>query len=162
MLRLLVGCALIAFSSGSFAESTWSYDRSEDEMTGQKEATATLESVNSLNLSFPYQGMNTGELAVRKHPRYGLNIILSIRKGQIVCGIDQCSVLVRFDNAPPVKFSAVPPADHSSTAIFLQPEGKFVALARKAHDIRVQVTIYQNGAQVLQFHSAQPLAWPPK
>lgn len=160
--RLLVCAVLAAVSVTAFAESSWQYSREEDSMTGKVRSWASVESVNSLDLGFPYQGMNMGRLTVRQHPRYGLDVIFEIQKGQLICGIDRCSVLVRFDSAPPVSFEAVPPADHSSRALFLQPARKFVALAKKAHDIRVQATLYDNGNQVLQFHTAEPLGWPAK
>jgi hypothetical protein len=157
VLVLLVGVVLRA----SAGESSWTYVTGGDEMTGKPESRAWLESADGLELGFPYQGHNPGEILVRSHPRYGLGVIFSIRKGQLVCNaFEGCSVLARFDNSPPVRFRASPPADHSSTALFLEPASKFISLAKKAHDIRIQATVYENGAPVLTFHSSQPLRWP--
>lgn len=139
---------------------TWEYQTSADPMTSEPTKFATLESINSLDLDFPYKGKNTGQLTVRKSSKFGLNVIFSIDKGQILCRTyGDCTVMIRFDDAKPVRFSGVPPADHSSTSVFLENPQKFVTLASKAKRILVQATIYQNGTPVMEFQALKPLEW---
>jgi hypothetical protein len=138
----------------------WKYDETIDKMSGKKTAHATMESSNSLDLSFPYKGANHGNLTVRQHPSYGLDVIFSIDKGQLLCSsYDGCNVSVKFDDKPPVKFSASSAADHDSKVIFLRTTSRFVESARKAKTILIQPTVYQAGSPVLEFKTSAPLQW---
>lgn len=67
----------------------WTYEESEDSMTGKKAQFASTNSTNVLSLQFPYQGAQHATLVLRKHPRMGIDAILSIERGQFVCGINQ-------------------------------------------------------------------------
>jgi hypothetical protein len=137
----------------------WHYSQDTDKMDSSLTQLANIISENSLALGFPYAGENRGHLGVRKEKKSGLNVWFNIDKGQLICNsYDGCQIDVRFDDAPPIKFHGVGPADHSSNTVFLQPEGKFVELAKKAKQIRVAATIYQAGTQILEF-STEPLVW---
>jgi hypothetical protein len=138
----------------------WHFDTSPDQMTGKPVKQATVMSTNSLTLDFPYRGNNYGQLTVRQHPKYGLDVIVSVEKGQMLCGsYDGCFVQVRFDEAPPANFSASEPADHSTTHLFLDNPKRFIAGASKAKQIRVAFSMYQAGTQVLEFSTPTSLAW---
>ena len=143
------------------AAAQWTYGEQRDEMSGKSERHAYVPSFNSLSLSFPYAGTNMGQLLVRKHPRYGLGVIFSIDKGQIICRSygDGCFVKVKYDDGPVHHFSASPPDDGSSTHIFLNDPARFIAGARKAKEIRVQATYYQGGSPALLFKTPGPLEW---
>lgn len=155
--RLVLAVLLLV---GSAARADWQYTTQDDKMTGKPTQHAILESNNSLNLPFPYSGQNNGRLYIRRHPKSGLNVIVRVDKGQILCSsFDSCSVMVRFDNAQPIRVPAVGSGDHDSTVIFLENEARFVAAAKKASKILVQFTMYQAGEQVLEFHSSKPLEW---
>jgi hypothetical protein len=138
----------------------WRLDTSEDQMTGKPIRSAYAISLNSLALDFPYRGLNYGQLTVRQHPKYGLDVIVSVEKGQLLCGsYDGCTVQVRFDDAPPANFSANGPADHSTTSLFLSNPKRFIAGASKAKHIRVAFSMYQSGTQVLEFSTPAGLEW---
>lgn len=148
--------ALVCFS----AAAEWHYRTDLDKMTSKEVRVATIQSSNSLELSSPYAGRNHGYLSVRQHPKYGLDVIVGIQKGQLLCrSYDGCAVLVRFDAAPPIKFSASSAADHDPTLIFLNDSRRFIAQAQKAKRILVQAAIYQNGDQILEFNAGTPLKW---
>lgn len=147
-------------SLATSASADWRYDSNVDQMTDKKVLWATLESNNSLKLKFPYAGRNYGTIYIRQHPKSGLNVMVSVEQGQILCStFDECSVTVRFDDGRPITFSAVGPSDHSSNKLFLHGEAKFVAEAKKAKRILVALTMYQAGQQVPDFHSSAPLDW---
>ncbi len=138
----------------------WRYDTERDKMTGKSAHWAVITSNKSLKLAAPYSGDNYGSLMVRKHPQYGLDVVVYISKGQILCtSYDGCSVKIKFGDSQPVTFWAVGSADHDSTKIFLRNAQKFVELAKNTKSIKVQMTIYQAGAPVLEFDSPAPLVW---
>jgi hypothetical protein len=151
--------AAAMFAGAAFAG--WDYETDQDKMTGKKTVMATMASTNSLALDFPYKGENHGHLMVRQHPQYGLGVVFSVDKGQILCRLSECEISVRFDESPPMKFSADPPADHSSNHVFLRDRTRFINAAKKAKKILIQVTMHTNGAPILEFATA-PLVWPPK
>lgn len=134
-------------------------------MTSKEMKLAAIVSDNSLNLPFPYNSSNNfGELQVRNRPGKGTDVIFSIQKGQIICPSygDGCTVTVRFDQAPPIKFGGIGPTDNSSDTVFLHDTKRFIAGASKAKKILVQVTMYQAGSQTLEFSPPSGLVWPIK
>lgn len=147
---------LAAFS----VQADWTYQEYQDKMTGQTSKEASITSDNSLSLDFPYKGINHAHLTVRQHPKYGLDVILQIDKGQIICSSYQgCPIEVKFDNAQPIRFNGIGSADHDRRVAFLQSEKKFINQATKAKKILVQVNLYKAGAPVLEFSTNEPLAW---
>jgi hypothetical protein len=157
---LELALVLLVSSSISAWADDWRYSEQTDKMNGSQTKLGEVFSDNSLDLAFPYSGENRGRLVVRQDKQNGLNVIFTIRKGQLICdSYHGCQVQVRFDEAQPVTFHGGGAADHSSTTIFLTPERRFIDLAKKAKRIRVAVTVYQAGSQVLEFSSSTSLIW---
>jgi hypothetical protein len=151
---------LVSVNVQAAAAGSWNYQTETDKMDSSQSKFATIISDNSLNLPFPYQGNNHGQLSIRQRKQDGLNVIVNVQKGQIICtSYNGCQLMIRFDEAQPVKFSAAVPADYSHDTLFIRNEARFVELAKKAKQIRVAVTMYQVGTQVLEFSSAAPLVW---
>lgn len=128
----------------------WSYSNDEDGMSGKRIEYAAVRSENTLSLDFPYQGAQHGTLAVRKHPKWGSNVIVSIEEGQILCSSYECPVRIRFDDAQPVTYTGNEPSDNSTETIFLP-----YSIANKlktAKRVKVEMNLYQNGTQVLEFN----------
>lgn len=140
---------------------TWSYGSEVDQMTSKTSNFATLISENSLHLTFPYQGDNYGFLTVRSLSGKGVDVLVRVKKGQILCpGFGNgCTVTVRFDQAPAVRYSAIGPNDNSSDAFFILNAKGFVARALKAQKILIQFTMYSAGDQTLEFIATAPLVW---
>lgn len=152
--------ALIATTANAGA---WSTVTEKDPMTGKTATYSSIGSSNSLTLDFPYRGSNYGQLSVRKHPKYGTDVILQFEKGQSMCrSYEPCRIAVKFDDNKPMTFSGYPPADHGTTSIFLEPEAKFIAQASKAKKILVQFQVFQHGDQIFEFSTASPLKWAPQ
>ncbi|MDX4957883.1 hypothetical protein [Delftia acidovorans] len=146
-----------------FAQAQWVYEKQEDKMTSKTASFARVKSVGSLNLEFPYRGTNHGWIEVRQHPTYGLDVIFSIEKGQILCSTYQgCPVHVRFDDGAVMKFEGVGAADHDSKIVFLNNPKRFIAAAAKAKKILLQANIYKAGAPVVEFKTESPLVWSTK
>lgn len=148
-----------ACASGA-ANADWRYDKQLDRLTGKSQLIAELESINELSLGFPYAGRNHGTIYIVQHPMHGLRVAFAIERGQLLCQVDGCSIKVRFDDKL-TTFSADQPADHRTTALIIDNAKRFLDLAKKARRILVSAMIYQHGAPVLEFHSAEPLKWPP-
>lgn len=152
--------ALSALFLSHAAMADWQYSESTDKMTGKVKSTAYIRSDNSLDLSFPYAGTNHATLIVRMHPQYGLNVIMQVQKGQILCSsYSGCPIQVKFDDAAPVRFNGSESADHDSSVVFVNNANKFIQQATKSKKILVQVNMYHAGAPVLEFSMNEPLKW---
>jgi hypothetical protein len=134
--------------------SPWSYREHTDDLSGKPTYDAFVSSSNTIDLSFPYQGKQHATLRLRRHPRYGSDVILSIERGQFLCGIDECGVLVRFDDNPPEMFSAVGPADHSTESLFIRNYARFVDRLKKSKEVRLAAKLYQAGQPTFEFNVA--------
>lgn len=132
--------------------SQWNYDQYNDEMSKGTIFQARVLSENKVNFDFPYSGLQHGALTLRTHPRYGKDIIFNIERGQFLCtSYDGCTVLVRFDDEEPLKYSATAASDNSTETIFIQNYSKFVGKMLKAKKVRIAANIYQQSAPVFEF-----------
>lgn len=129
----------------------WDYSTRTDDMTGKPAKSATVTSTNTVSFDFPYAGAQHAQLTLRKHPRYGNDVILSIEKGQFMPGVSGVQVLVRFDDGPAVKFWAQGAEDNNTTTLFLGGYAKFVAAVRKAKVVRISTPVYHEGSPVFEF-----------
>jgi hypothetical protein len=129
----------------------WQYNESSEEMGRGKVKTAIVRSLNEVHFGFPYNGDQRGTLLLRIHPKHGKDVILGIEKGQFLCGIYNCQVGVRFDNGKVQNFTAVRPADHSTTTLFLRGYDRFLAGARKAKKVYIEAQFFQQGTRVFEF-----------
>lgn len=131
----------------------WNYSVNEDPMTSRKSRYARIQSENTVNFDFPYQGSQKGTLVLRDHPSYGRDVIFSIERGQLLCqSYDDCQIRIRFDEGKPEKWNAVGPSDNSSTSIFIRNQARFVQKMRAANVVRLQVPVYQHGEPMFEFH----------
>lgn len=130
----------------------WNYQDYQDELTGKKILTAWVKSENTVTFGFPYQGEQRGRLEFRKHPKYGKDVLLQIERGQFVCGIDQCTVAVRFDDGAVQQFSAGTPDDNSTETLFIRNYSRFVSQAAKAKRVVISATVYQEGDRAFTFN----------
>lgn len=130
----------------------WRYRVDEDPMTSRKSRYASIESENTVDFDFPYQGSQHGTLILRDHPTYGRDVIFSIERGQLLCqSYDDCQIRVRFDEGNPERWNAVGPSDNSNTSIFIRNQARFVQKLRAAKVVRLQVPAYQQGEPMFEF-----------
>jgi hypothetical protein len=135
-------------------QSKWSYNQSKDDMGKGTVSEASVESDNTVNFTFPYQGEQHGTLTLRTHPRWGKNVIFAIRKGQIPCHSFSggCKALVRFDDGQAVNYAADGPEDNSTETIFLRDYNGFVGRLMKAKKVKISVNVFQQGEPVFEFN----------
>lgn len=131
-----------------------------DSMGRGKVERAWTTSVNQFEFDFPYKGTQEATLTLRKHPKHGKDVILSIERGQFLCRIDDCTVQVRFDDSKPSTFSAAEPADHDTTTLFLTNYARFVSNLKKARVVKIEAQFFQEGTRVFEFSSFD-LNWKP-
>ncbi len=132
----------------------WTYNSSTDEMSGKASHTARVNSTNTVNFSFPYQGEQHATLALRKHPRQGNDVLLLIERGQFMAHASGVQVLARFDDGAPMKLWATGPNDNSTTMLFIRGYPKFVALLKKAKVVKITTSVYNEGNPVFEFNVA--------
>jgi hypothetical protein len=136
----------------------WTYVTGQDAMMQKPIKYASVESINELNFGFPYQGAQHATLTLRTHPRFGKSAILRIERGQFLCGIDGCSIAVRFDAGKPQRFSVDEPSDHSTTYLFIDNYDGFLASVRKSKKVYIAAEFYQQGSPVMEFDTSK-LNW---
>ncbi len=129
----------------------WQYHESPEKMGRGTVKLSTVRSLNEVEFDFPYRGRQRATLQLRIHPKYGKDVTLAVEKGQFLCGFRNCQVSVRFDNGKVQNFSAVEPADHSTTMLFIRGYDKFLAGARKAKKVYIEAQFYQQGMRVFEF-----------
>lgn len=133
----------------------WSYSSTTDPMASRPSRTAVIQSENTVEFGFPYEGAQHATLVLRNHPSYGRDVILQIREGQILCpSYDDCSIRVRFDDGPAERWTGAGPADNSSTTVFIRNYSRFLQRLRNAKVVRIQIPVYQEGAPTFEFRVA--------
>lgn len=138
MFRWVLVVTICLFSSLS-ALAEWSYDAVEDKMGGGKVFTAELRSTNTLRFGYPYEGGQKATLLLRKHPRYGIEAILSVPRGQFMCsaGGHNCMVLISFDGGRPTSYTVALPSDYSTNALFVRGAPSLVRRLPRTRTVRL-------------------------
>lgn len=133
-------------------ENTWVYSVSNDEMSGSEAQHAMLASTNRFELRFPYQGTQFAALMVRRHPRHGIDAMVTIERGQLLCGVsDACTLQVRFDNAPAQQWTFVEPESDDSTVLFFRDGRAFATKLATAKIVRIELKFFQQSPVVAVF-----------
>lgn len=136
------------------SRSDWVYVDGQDELTGKRSKQAFILSNDYFELDFPYSNKQKATLTVRQHPRYGLDVILGIERGQIPCSsYDGCTFEATFDGGAVQKFSAAGAADNSSETLFVSNDKRFLAALKKSRSVKIVLPIYQNGGIVHSFRT---------
>jgi hypothetical protein len=129
----------------------WQTETTTDKMSGKSATRRSALSINSFNLSFPYQGQQHARLIVRKHPRWGLDVLVEIERGQLICDFDDCTINVRFDDGPIKAYRVNKPSDQSSETFFIANTSPFLAQLSKAKKTFVELTFFQSSSHTVEF-----------
>lgn len=136
-----------ASTSRTAPEPRWRYSSHETAM-GVETWLASTRSTNTISFGFPYTGDQHAKLTVRRAK--SKDVILDIEQGQFLCSMG-CRVNVRFDDDKAMRWSAVGPADHGTTTLFLRNASKFIKSLASAERLRIEADFYQEGTRVLDF-----------
>lgn len=129
----------------------WEYRSNEDPMSSKKFLIAGVYSSNHFEFDFPYQGRQKARLIIRNHPRYGRDVMFSIRDGQIICSSYSCPIVVRFDNEDPIYVTGSEPVDSSSEMVFLPMYDTMMRKLPDATTLRVQFEVFHQGVYFAEF-----------
>ncbi len=124
----------------------WIYDSVTDQISGKEVTLATLRSANHHDLRSPYGPGIGARLEIRKHPRLGKDVMVSIDKGQILCrSYNPCTIAVRFDERPAIQFRGLSSATHESDTVFIENFQRFTTELARAKTVIIELPIYQDG-----------------
>lgn len=110
---------------------------------------AVSQSLNSHNLGFPYNKVSA-QLVLRRHPRYGDDLMLITSGGQLLCH-SPCSALLKLDGNAPFSLDAKGPADGSSQTLFLQAYRQIIDEITRAKKLRIEVLFFTAGPRIFTF-----------
>lgn len=131
----------------------WSYNVSKDEMRGTETKTATIHSINDVNVSWPYT-RRPMRLTLRKQATDGFNVFLVI-EGQFVCRSYNGDMMsVKFDDGPIEKYGCNEAGNGASEAVFIGSKNKFLTKLKAAQRVTIEVPVYDAGLQQLTFNVA--------
>ncbi|WP_293373586.1 hypothetical protein [Nevskia sp.] len=123
-----------------------------DDASGKPASEVSVRSVNTHAFPFPYQGGTSMWLTVRKHPRWGREVYVSIDRGQLVCGYSDCNVIVRVHGKDARTATASRSGDSSSTVLFIRGHDRFTKDLLKADRLTIAATFYQQGERAFEFN----------
>lgn len=132
--------------------SSWKYDNSEDEMRSETSYFASNESINTVELQFPYQGGTRLNILLRDNAKHVKDIMFIVNKGQIFCGYQDCHVNIKFDDGEVQRYETTEAEAGSSEVLFLTNNiSGFVKKLKKSKNVTVEVNFYNHGAEQFKF-----------
>jgi hypothetical protein len=81
------------------------------------------------------------------------DVYITVEHGQFLCGFDDCSLNVKFDDRPIRRFQAAEANDHSTTVLFVRDAAGFIDQLRKAKRVRIEARFYREGRQTADFRT---------
>lgn len=138
--------------------SSWDYSESIDEMTDKMTYFATIESENSVDFDFPYEGGSTLYFTLRQSPQYGNDIYIQISKGQFNSGVNGTNIKMRFDDNEFFTVHCNQPSDYSQDLLFLQGYKKIVNQLKNSEKMKISVEFFNEGERTFSFKTAD-LQW---
>ena len=131
----------------------WQYETSKDEMRGIESKFATTISTNTVDFDFPYNGGSKLILTLRKRGSEA-DVMVSITKGQILCGIQNCEAAFKFDDGAVQSITMSEPDNHASDMLFVsydKTESKIINQLKNSKKLVVEVPFYQEGRKQFTF-----------
>ncbi len=130
---------------------SWRYDEFENKMGRGMIKLATVNSSNEMEFAPPYQGPQRARFNLRQHPEWGKQAYLIIERGQFICRSHDCEVLVRFDDAKPVRFKGANSADYDSTTLFIDGTDLLIESIKSHREMFIEAQFYQEGRRIFEF-----------
>src|SRR5690606_39138299 len=142
-----------ATESENVKPKNWQYETSKDEMRGIESRFATTVSANTVDFDFPYNGGSKLILALRKRGS-DVDVMVSITKGQILCGVQNCEAAFKFDNGEVQSVTMSEPDNHSSDLLFIaydKTESKIISQLKNSKKLVIEIPFYQEGRKQFTF-----------
>lgn len=142
-----------ATESENVKPKNWQYKTTKDDMRGTTTNFATTVSTNTVNFDFPYNGGSKLLLTLRETGNQK-DVIVTISKGQILCGIRGCDLSFKFNDGAVQSITMSEPDNHSSEALFVmydKTEDKIISQIKSSKKLVVEVPFYQEGRKQFTF-----------
>lgn len=139
------------------AQNNWTYDNKKDEMRNIETKYATNESLNELDLGFPYSHEKLSIL-LRKKGNEASDIILE-QDAQFNCHITEaCIVKVKFDDGPIENFTVVGNDSGNNRSVFIDKSNLFLSKLKKSKMVIMEIPVFDKGSLQFKFDVSN-LAW---
>jgi hypothetical protein len=129
----------------------WSHTITKDKLTDQELRISLLQSTNTVNLKFPYDGEQRGTLTLRM--RGGKpDVMFAIEKGQMFPSTLQLgngTASVRIDGT--LIESPIAPTAGMTTDVMFLTDSRLPDLITNGRELRIEVELYQESNQVFVF-----------
>lgn len=159
--NIFAAIALIAFSTHA---KDWTPSYQNDEMRGTAQKFLTLDSENSADFDFPYNGGSELSIVLRSKKTtlkkgqkpeelMPTEALLLISKGQFLCNsYGGCHVSVKFDQDKIKTYSMNEAADGSADVIFFSAPSGFIKNIKSHKQVIIEAEFYQEGKKQFKFN----------
>lgn len=130
---------------------TWVLSKTKDKMTGANGYSATIWSLNTIELPFPYENEQKLILTVGRGPQGNSYAALSIPRGQFSC--HQCDIRIRFDDGSPRLWTGNAPME-STNFLTITGERLFIEKLQNSKRVMIDVPFYSHGNAIIEFDSS--------
>jgi hypothetical protein len=128
----------------------WNYSEDEDKMTSKKVYYAQVAAKDRLHFDFPYDGGSIANLNIRKK-QSGIDIYLTVSKGQFNSRYEDNYVTLRFDNLPAKRYEFLESSSGDNDIVFLSNEASVINKLKKHNKLLIEAEFYQSGNHVMEF-----------
>ncbi|AHF77893.1 Phage protein [Sodalis praecaptivus] len=131
----------------------WDYKETKDEMRGVREYSAYLESLNSKEFQFPYNGGSKLSIVmISQDDKITKKSGFFLTKGQFFCQQeDNCKAHAKFDNGNIIELNLRIGKDNSNVAAVEEPRG-FAESIYLSKTMIVEVPVYREGPTQFKFN----------
>ena len=142
------------------AGQAWRYTEIGDPKGGQSGRQASVDDAGGgLGPNRAREVLRRASLIILDHPRYGNDVLITLRDGWFACGLNECRVEISFDGAPATTYRAAAPFEIDGKAISIHDFDRFLNNTRAASRVRIQAQLYGQGQQSFEF-DVRGLEWP--
>lgn len=134
------------------AQSGWSRHEYKDDMTDKKVVVLSLKSKNSASFDFPYKQAGGSYLTMNLRRGDGsLESFMVIDRGQMQCGIRNCSFDLRVGDGPVQKWTGLSSTTNDRDLMFVRDARQLESIIKSGKPFRIGIEFFQAGVRVFEF-----------
>lgn len=138
----------------------WERFEYNDAMTDAKGVVLSLRSKNSTHFDPPYQTENGSYLTINLRRVSGVTeAFLTVDKGQMLCGVRNCSFSLRLGNGQVESWAAGKSSSGDTDIMFVGDVEDFLAVLRSRATVRIGIEFYRAGTRAFEFDGIPPPAF---
>lgn len=158
LLKISLVALLFALGSAALA-SGWEYKIDNDPSTEKYFRSAELRSSSSINLPFPYNGINYARIVIAQKSDNTIQAFLLVDKGQILCLRQECSAQFHAGEVRD-ELTFIRDRTLRTNIVKIKYPGWLIKQLSTSREIMVTLDFYNAGSHVLRFTSPQLLRFP--